>query len=241
MVQSKIIVINDGWHGLWYRIGAQARNAWQVYFGVIIARYAEPHRYYHDYSHIVQLLSEFREVRHLCKNPDAVEMFLRLHDLIYKIGAKDNEEQSAEMTESILIQARLPEDFSAGFIEETKRFILLSKDHLADPADIDGSLSVDLDLSILGQEPNVFNRYERNIWKEYVWAGGMQESKFVQGRSEILNKFLDRKQIYATPYFHKKYEKQTQANVERSLKQLNAKKTYGSAEKENAATSGRIV
>lgn len=222
MTQGKIIVIQHGWHGLWYRIGAQARNAWQVYFGVIIVHYAEPHRYYHNFSHPMQMFGEFKEVRHLCVNPDAVEMNLWTHDLIYQIGAKDNEERSAEMTESILIQARLPEDFSAGFIGETKRLILLSKDHLADSGDNDGSLSVDLDLSILGQEPNVFDLYERNIWKEYVWAGRMREKDFVLGRAEVLEKFLDRKQIYATTYFHKKYEKQAQANLERSFKQLKA-------------------
>lgn len=219
-MQSRIIVINKGWHGLWYRIGAQARNAWQVYFDVIITRYAEPHRYYHNFSHLVQIFGEFNEVRHLCKHPDAVEMDLWTHDVVYKIRAQDNEEQSAKVVESILTQARLPEKTSEKFIKEVKRLVLLSKDHIVERGDVDGSLSIDIDLSILGQAPDVFDIYEQNIWKEYVWAGGIGEKEFVLRRRKVLEQFLDRKHIYTTPYFRKKYEKQARANLKRSLEQL---------------------
>ena len=219
-MQMEKITINDGWHGLWYRIGAQARNAWEVFLGTIVKHYCEPHRYYHNFSHLIQLFNEFKEVRHLCVNPDAVEMFLWLHDLIYLIGANDNEEQSAEASEKILMNARLSEEISRIFIPEVKRLVLLSKDHLAAPNDIDGALAMDLDLSILGQPIDVFDAFEYKIWQENVLGGDMAEEAFRTRREDILRKFLDRTPIYQTPYFREKYEKTARANLERSLRQL---------------------
>ena len=123
MLMQKI-VIKDGWHGLWYRIGAKGNNAWAVFLD-LIEHYAERHRYYHDFSHIMQVLREFKEVRHLCRNPDAVEMDLWRHDMIYKPGETDNEEKSAQSTSKMLRNATLPEPY----IWEVDRLIMLTKEH----------------------------------------------------------------------------------------------------------------
>jgi len=100
------IVIKDGWHGLWYRVGAKGNNAWRVYLD-LITRYTERHRYYHVFSHLTHVLEEFDQIKHLCVNPDAVEMALWYHDAVYWPSEDDNEEASAELAQKILHEVRL--------------------------------------------------------------------------------------------------------------------------------------
>ena len=206
------IEIKEGWHGLWYRIGAQGHNAWEVYLG-LFERYAEEHRYYHAFPHIMQMLKEFEKVKNLCIQPNAVEMALYYHDAIYDLSANDNEEKSAELAVTMLRHARLPEVS----INEVSRLILLTKKHKTVPEDMDGSLLIDIDFSILGQPAHVFDAYERNIQKEYAH---MLEHEFIRGRADFLRVLLKRKPIYCTPHFHAKYEKVARGNLMRSLKRL---------------------
>lgn len=212
------IVIKDGWHGLWYRIGAKGNNAWELYLN-LVTRYAERHRYYHAFSHLTHVLTEFDQIRHLCVNPDAVEMALWYHDAICLPGESDNEERSAELTRRILHQAGL----SDVFIGEVVSLILLTKEHNVTREDgKDAAILSDIDLSILGQLPLAFDKYESDIWKEYVREGKMPDDIFMQGRQKFVEEFLKRKSIYRTPYFRAKYEKAAQANLKRSLAQLQA-------------------
>lgn len=86
--------------------------------------------------------------------------------------------------------------------------------------DNDGALFNDIDLSILGQPPIVFDSYDRNIWKEWVLEKVVTNDKFVKGRAEFFEGILGRSHIYSSPYFGAKYEKTAKANLRRSLRQL---------------------
>ena len=59
--------------------------------------YTQSHRYYHGWSHINDCLKEFEWIKHKLKDPLAVELSIWFHDCYYKVGAKDNEQKSAEM------------------------------------------------------------------------------------------------------------------------------------------------
>lgn len=209
------IPIKEGWFRLWHAIGAEGLNAWNVFFN-LFQRYCEPHRYYHDFSHVMQLLKEFKEVKHLCINPDAVEMFLWGHDIICDPKLTDNEERSEDFISGMLRNARVAEPF----IQEVGRLILLSKQHDPRKDDIDGCLAVDLDLSIFGQPALIFNEYEQKIWKEWVLKGIKSEDDFAKGRAGILEKFLQCEFIYHTSFFREKYEQTAQKNLKRSLRAL---------------------
>ena len=208
------IPIKEGWFRLWYDIGAKA-NGWEIFFDMF-KHHCERHRYYHGYSHVMQLLKEFEEVRHLCQNPNAVEMFLRSHDVIYYAGAADNKEQSARFISGKLRDARVAELF----IQEVHRLILLSKKHIAAKNDNDGCLAIDLDLSILGQPLPAFDAYEQNVRREWVLTGVASDEEFMAGRVKFLKRFLRRKSIYLTTYFREKHEDTARENLERSRKNL---------------------
>ena len=60
----------------------------------------------------------------------------------------------------------------------------------------DQALLVDIDLSILGAEPDVYDIYEQGIRKEYKLIPSFIYKK---KRKEILNSFLAREHIYVNP------------------------------------------
>jgi predicted metal-dependent HD superfamily phosphohydrolase len=83
----------------------------------------------------------------------------------------------------------------------------------------DAASVVDVDLSILGQSEQRFDKYEEQIRQEYEWV---PKQIFKMKRTEILEKFLARSRIYATDFFAAKYEQQARRNLEKSIRRLKA-------------------
>lgn len=181
-------------------------------FGMLLAKYSERHRAYHNLDHVGDCLAEFDKARSLAKNADAIEAAIWFHDAIYDSRAKDNEEQSAELAVKIIKSAGLSESFAS-----TVTALILATKHAKAPDEPDAALLVDVDLSILGQSAERFDQYERQIRREYEWV---PNDAFVAGRSAILKSFLDRSSIYTTEFFREKYESKARENLGRSLQQL---------------------
>jgi predicted metal-dependent HD superfamily phosphohydrolase len=95
--------------------------------------------------------------------------------------------------------------------------LILATRHLTLSDDPDTQLLCDIDLSILGREPAVFDEFERRIRQEYDWV---PEPIYRTSRSEILAGFLRRRFIYQTGVFRDQYEAQARANLERLIKKL---------------------
>ena len=83
------------WLDLWSRLGAQG-SATSI-FAQLASAYAGPGRAYHTAEHIRDCLAELDLSRDLAQNPDEVEAALWFHDAVYRPGASDNEDQSAEL------------------------------------------------------------------------------------------------------------------------------------------------
>jgi len=163
----------------------------------------------YNQQHIAECLAEFDPARHLARAPEALELALWFHDAVYDPAAGDNEERSAELAKSCLAEARVSGDIA----EIVSRLILATKKH-EDGADPDVSLMIDVDLSILGREPNRFLEYEEGIRREYSWVPSFL---FTSKRNEILEGFLARERIFRTAWFYEKYEAAARRNLESSL------------------------
>lgn len=198
------------WLELWQRLEGQD-DAAAVYHD-LSRRYNEPHRAYHNFAHIQQCLLEFDSARHLASSPDAIELAIWFHDAIYDTRAKDNEERSAELAVSVIH----PSDLS-GSLHRTVSNLILATKHTVVPGDQDAALVVDVDLSILGQPVKRFDEYERQIRDEYDWV---EPKVFAEGRSKVLEMFLNRPRIYSTKFFFQKYEVKARENLARSMAQL---------------------
>ena len=199
----------ERWRRLWQAIGASGDAS--VWYETLTRAYAEPHRHYHNQQHIADCLAEFDTVRHLAKQPDAVELALWFHDAVYDPKAADNEEQSAALAKRCLQSAG-----RRGIAEAIAALVMATKLHTTD-AGSDAALMVDVDLSILGQNEKRFAAYEAGIRAEYAWV---TQAIFNAKRAEILQRFLDRKRIYSTEHFFVKYERQARRNLENSIQKL---------------------
>ena len=104
-------------------------------------------------------------------------------------------------------------------IEQVKRYILATRKHVAQDCR-DLNFLLDIDMSILGAEPPVFDGYESEVREEYRQYSD-EEFKF--GRIVFLKDLLDsgnRKSIFITEWFQAHYERQAYENIKRSLAKL---------------------
>lgn len=203
----------SSWQNLWQRLKGQTKP--EPLYKALITLYAEPHRAYHTLNHIKDCLSLFESVKHSVAQPNVVEMALWLHDIIYDPHAADNEEQSAAWAVEMMQAAQMEEKT----IEAVFELILATK-HTSIPNNGDAQLMVDIDLSILGQPPKLFDQYEAQIRIEYQWVPMEQ---YRRGRSQILQSFLDRDTIYQTRFFQAQFEAQARKNLARSLGRLQSR------------------
>jgi predicted metal-dependent HD superfamily phosphohydrolase len=183
-------------------------------FTSLIDAYSQSHRYYHNATHVENCLIEFDISSMLAGHPDEVELAIWLHDLFYDPKAKDNEEKSASFASSLLAESGCNYD-----ICNRVKALILATMHNCVPESADAELLVDIDLSILGQQPEIYDIYEKNIRAEYSWV---PIEAYIEGRTKVLQSFLDQPRIYLTDIFEKKYEKQARLNMGRAI--LNLKK-----------------
>jgi predicted metal-dependent HD superfamily phosphohydrolase len=178
-------------------------------FGELVSAYTAPDRHYHDIRHIAHCLSELDGVRHLAHNPQALEVAIWFHDVVYDGRQKDNEEQSAQVTAAALRKLGASE----AFIDEVQQLILFTR-HDVEPTTSDGKLMADIDLASLALAPERFDENSRRIRSEYLHV---PEDLFLRGRNDMLGGLLKRPRIYYTDAFHDRYEGQARENLERAV------------------------
>ena len=91
---------------------------------------------------------------------------------------------------------------------------MLATKHDESPISRDARLLIDIDLSILGQPPEVFDDYEKAIREEYSWV---PVADYVTGRSRILRGLLNRPRLYFTERFEARYGIQAKVNLTKAL------------------------
>jgi len=178
-------------------------------YGELVSAYTAPDRHYHDIRHIAHCLSELDGVRHLANNPQAIEVAIWFHDVVYDGRLKDNEEQSADVAAAALKRLGA----SDSFIGEVTQLILFTR-HDAEPTTSDGKLMADIDLASLALAPDRFDENSRRIRSEYLHV---PEDAFVRNRNDMLGGLLKRPRIYYTDVFHDRYEGQARENLERAV------------------------
>lgn len=196
---------------LWWALGASGPPLPAL--ARLRALYGESHRTYHAESHIGACLAHLDapEVKALATHPLEVEAAVWYHDAIYDPRAGDNEEASARLVEETLRAAGVASERIGRIVA----LVLATKDHAAETPD--AQLLVDVDLSILGETPEVFARFEAAIRSEYAWVPA---EAYATGRAGVLGRFLDRPQIYRTAPFRDRYEARARANLAGAISAL---------------------
>ncbi|OQM76593.1 HD domain-containing protein [Manganibacter manganicus] len=181
------------------------------------ALYRAKDRHYHGLAHIEALLELAREYRSAVSDPEALEAAIWFHDAIYDSRAKDNEAKSAELARTRLAGKTTVARFEriAAMIEATATHIVPELTDAGTKSD--AALLLDMDLSILGAAPAIYDAYEQAVRREYGWV---DEPAWGIGRATVLKTFLARPHIFHTQPFRERYERRARDNMQRSLEQL---------------------
>jgi predicted metal-dependent HD superfamily phosphohydrolase len=200
-------------------LGADRGQASTYYDTEIVPRYSEKGRFYHTLDHIHACFIVWDEkpvlgVSNIGFKRNAVELALWFHDLVYAPQNSGNEEASAELLEKCGASLGL----QANVVQFAAKAILWTK-HGKQP-DWQSTISravVDVDLSILGASPKVFDQYEKEVREEYAHV---PDSLWIPGRTAVLEHFRKRDRIYMTAEYIACFEEPARQNIKRSLLRL---------------------
>ena len=182
-------------------------------FENLISLHSQKHRKYHNGSHVEDCLLQLDSVKNI--DPDIyfpLELSFWFHDAIYNPYKKNNELKSAELGEQFLIDNHATADFR----RTIWNLILITK-HVETPQSYAQSLMMDIDVSILGRDPERYHTYAKQIRNEYKWVPWII---YKNKRKAILSHFLERSRIYDTKDFYDQYEDQARDNLKKELETL---------------------
>ncbi|RTQ31907.1 N-methyl-D-aspartate receptor NMDAR2C subunit [Variovorax gossypii] len=199
--------LHANWAAAWHALGVASPG--DALCDELQRRYAEPQRHYHTMQHLGECLAWFDHEKALAERPGEVALALWFHDAIYDVHAHDNEARSADWARRALLDAGV--DTAAA---DRVHALVMATRHDAVPQGRDAELLIDIDLSILGAERARFDEYERQVQAEYAFV---PDEVRLPRRRAILQRFLDRKAIYATPRMHAQLEARARANLQRSI------------------------
>jgi predicted metal-dependent HD superfamily phosphohydrolase len=183
----------------------------------LVHAYSAPDRHYHSLGHIEALFGLMRDNLTFLSDPVAVEAAVWFHDAIYDTHRNDNEARSAD-----LARERLSGRAAAEQMERIAAMISATANH-ALPSFPDGraasdcALFLDMDLAILASPAAQFAAYEAAVRLEYGWV---PEPMWIAGRRRVLEGFLARPNIYASPQFRSRCEAAARQNLVQALAAL---------------------
>ncbi|HVI40097.1 MAG TPA: hypothetical protein VM577_05515 [Anaerovoracaceae bacterium] len=209
LVSSKTIeTLHQRWTAFCQRLGAKNSD---VVWEWIKSAYTEPDRYYHNLNHLEHCFQELDAIPGL--HLPEIELAIWFHDIVYQTRHSfENEGLSYEVAINAVGVLGLPNGYN-GLL---KTMIMATGDHTRDISD-SYALMLDIDLSILGQSPEVFQEYEKQIRQEYGWV---PLSLFNEQRVQILQNFLATPSIYKTEIMRDKYEAQARENLKASIDKM---------------------
>lgn len=181
-------------------------------FQIITEKYNEPHRAYHNFSHIYSMLMMAEEFYDFIEHNHLFDLSIWFHDIIYDAARQDNEVKSAEFANELL-EPFLPKSF----LKDLTEMIVSTKNHSPFLSYHDNKFFLDLDLAILATDGDTYNAYSKAIRKEYSI---FSDELYYAGRKHVLNSFLEKDNIYFTTFFQQRFGKQARENIELEVKSL---------------------
>lgn len=182
------------------------------------ARWSEPHRRYHDTTHLQAMLAGMRHVE--LSSPGMVELAVWYHDAVYVPGSSSNERDSAD-----LLLAECAGVFDEEAIRGAAVLVLATGSHAVPPGlapslAADCAAFLDLDLAVLGGSAIDYDRYARGVAEEY--APAVSPEAWRSGRAGFLRGALARPRLFLTDEAHEALGGRARDNLARELAALEA-------------------
>ena len=183
----------------------------------LVARYAEPHRHYHDTAHVLAVLRDSALLADALALPPHDRAILTLaacaHDVHYDGNPGEDERRSAEWAATWLRRAGVAE----ADVSEVERLVLSTIDHIAAPADLTAQILFDADLAILAAPPEHYERYRQAVRAEYASAS---DEAWRTGRAAVLTDLAARDPLFHTDPARKRWEQGAKSNLAAELATL---------------------
>lgn len=198
------------------------------WFDVLHGLYSQPHRHYHGFHHITNLLARLDAlVPFAGPGLDRLleaEVAIWFHDAVYVVGSKTNEEASALLARAFLFSIGATDNGPGaaglvGNILDAVNEAIMATKH--DGRDLKGNAArvmVDLDLAGFADSWDDFDENNRRIRREYA---EVSDEAYCWGRTAFLAGLLSRR-IYTVTT---ELESAARANIKRHIRELHANGT----------------
>jgi predicted metal-dependent HD superfamily phosphohydrolase len=184
----------------------------------LLARWSEPHRRYHNLTHLSEVLAVLRHVP--SGDRAAVRLAAFFHDAVYRpdVTGTANEEASAVLVERLAPRC----GFARATVTEAARLVRLTAGHAPEPGDADGSALCDADLAILAASPSRYLDYAAGVRAEYAHV---DSATFASGRAAVLRDLVSRSALFTTEYGRRNFDQAARSNIARELSMLTTSAT----------------
>lgn len=201
------------WHTALLAASPAARP--EPYADALLARWAEPHRRYHNTAHLQAVLDHIDVLEQYAADPHLVRLAAWFHDAVYLPDRSENEERSARLAERALPEAGLSQQDTA----EVARLVRLTVTHAPEDGDANGAVLCDADLAILAAAPEAYAAYAAAVREEYAFV---PDEAFRVGRADVLTQLLALPRLFRTPHGEREWEAPARENLEAELTLLTA-------------------
>jgi predicted metal-dependent HD superfamily phosphohydrolase len=192
-----------------------SRTEWAA----VVGNWSEPHRRYHDLTHLAAVLRLVGRLAGAATDPDAVRLAAWYHDVSYDPERTDNERVSADRARAGL-RWLVPDER----IDEVERLVLLTATHDPGPDDADGAVLCDADLAVLASPPEAYAAYASAVRAEY---GHLSDDVFTAGRIAVLERLLALPRLYRLPAVAEDWTPRARANLTAELTLLRSRAASG--------------
>lgn len=183
----------------------------------LVKRYTELQRHYHTLEHVGAMIDLLDECGDSVHDKTAVALSIFFHDWVYDPQRNDNETESvrifAEFAQAVNLTAPLTERVMH-FIERTITHTLPDVGHAEDG---DLALFLDFDLEVLSRQTDDYDRYARQIRREYSHVA---DNEYRKARAQVLKGFLKRERLYFSDRFFESREGAARRNLEWEISSL---------------------
>ena len=171
----------------------------------LVDGYGEPGRCYHTLEHIEHCLQMFDACRAQLEQPDAVELAVWFHDVVFEPGRCDNEKRSAELY--LELTAGAHDDDTRALVE---RLIMVTLHNGISLDDADAPYMVDIDLSSFGLSWAEFLRDSENLRRE---SAHLDDAEYYRKQTGFQQALLARDRFFRSDFFAERYEQPARDNL----------------------------
>lgn len=180
----------------------------------VLTAYHESHRRYHSSTHLFSVINWLRDRIRQFPDRDVNENALMIaalyHDVVFIVGAKDNEEKSAEWAAEDLRAAGVSMSYIARVVTD-----IMDTRHMGMPPTTEGKLMVDADL--ISMSTSFEHMYANTL--ALLEESDQSPAQFAKGNIAFISSLLARPAIFRSAHMEQE-EARARQNISRVIECL---------------------